>query len=156
MACAMCLTPFCAGAVSGREVPLTAGVFYLLAQEMVELPAGGHASIRTAEVSADLLALCSSDSFGQRNQAEIRQLAKKALDNLSSAEREMFMNNFEDSIVPFCDGVFNGDETCLSLLEDAGVTADPAWTGEPETAEESDQDRWEILKAAVLSLQDSI
>ena len=41
----------------------------------------------------------------------------------------------------------------VRLLEDAGFTADPAWTEETET-ESGDQERWEILKEAVLSLAD--
>ena len=59
------------------------------------------------------------------------------------------MNNFEERIVPFCDGLFAGDEECLSALEDPG---DLSWA-EEAAAESGDQGRWEILKEAVLSLQ---
>ena len=115
IACVVSAAPLCAAAAN-RVISLTAGVFFLLAQDMVELPAGSgkEASVRTAEVSVDLLRLCSESSF---------------------------------------DGLFAGDETCLDLLEDAGFTADPAWTEETET-ESGDQERWEILKEAVLSLAD--
>ena len=153
LACLLALAPLGAGAGPYREVPLTAGVFFLLAQDLVELPAGRQASVQTAALSLDLLRLCSQNSFGGKSQAEVRQLAQKALDSLTDAEKEMFMTNFEDSIVPFCDGLFAGDEECLSLAEEAGVTEIPAWT-EEEAAGNGDQDRWEILKAAVLSLQE--
>ena len=45
--------------------PLTASVFLLLAQETVELPVGSTGiSLETAKLSADLLNLCSEESFG--------------------------------------------------------------------------------------------
>lgn len=153
LACLMGLTPLCAAAVPERDVPLTAGVFFLLVQDMVELPAGGgEASVQTAALSLDLLRLCSQTSFGEKSQADVLQLARKALDNLTAAEREMFMNNFEERIVPFCDGLFAGNQECLSLAEDAGARESSFWL-EEEAAENGDQDRWEILKEAVLSLQ---
>ena len=154
IACVVSAAPLCAAAAN-RVISLTAGVFFLLAQDMVELPAGSgeEASVRTAEVSVDLLRLCSESSFGGKDQEDVEQLARVALDGMTPTERTMFMNTFEDRIVPFCDGLFAGDETCLDLLEDAGFTADPDWTEETET-ESGDQERWEILKKAVLSLAD--
>ena len=151
LACVMGLAPLGAAA-SGRVISLTAGVFFLLAQDMVELPVGeGETPLRTAELSADLLRLCSENSFGGKNEEDVRQLAQKALDNMTNAEREMFLNNFEDLIVPFCDGLFAGDEKCLSLLEVAGVEEEVFWADEA-AGSSGDQDRWEILKEAVLSL----
>ena len=153
IACALGLTPVCAGADLAGEMPLTAGVFFLLAQETVELPVGSAGiSLETAKLSADLLNLCSEESFGGKDQADVRQLAKKALDYLTDAEKDMFMYNFEDQIVPFCEGLLAGDERCLSLLRDAGVAVSASWT-EDGQSEESDLSRWRILKAAVLSLQ---
>ena len=151
IACVMGLVPLCAAA--DRVISLTAGVFYLLAQDVVELPSGAAGiSLRTAELSADLLRLCSENSFGEKDEEDVRQLAQKALDSMTSAEREMFMSNFEELIVPFCDGLFAGNEACLSLLEDAGAEDDLPWT-EEEAPENGDQERWEILKEAVLSLE---
>ena len=150
IACVVGAAPLCAAAAN-RVISLTAGVFFLLAQDMVELPAGSgeEASVRTAEVSVDLLRLCSENSFGEKEPEEVRELAQRALDGMSSAERAAFMNNFEERIVPFCDGLFAGDEECLSALEDPG---DLSWA-EDAAAESGDQGRWEILKEAVLSLQ---
>ena len=152
MTCVIGLIPACAGADLAGEVPLTAGVFFLLAQETVELPAGSAGiSLETAKLSADLLKLCSEEIFGDKDHAEVSQLAQKALGYLTDAEKDMFMYNFEDQIVPFCEGLLAGDERCLSLLRDAGVAASASWT-EDGQSEESDLDRWQILKAAVLSL----
>ena len=81
----------------------------------------------------------------------VRQLAQKAISSLTKEERALFLNNFTGRIVPFCDGVLAGDEHCLNLLEDAGLQTQASWT-EQDSGTESDQDRWEILKAAVLSL----
>ena len=135
-----------------ENVPLTAGVFFLRAQEIVELPVDtAGASLITAEGSADLLSLCSAENFGQKDQAAVRQLAQKAISSLTKEERALFLNNFTGRIVPFCDGVLAGDEHCLNLLEDAGLQTQASWT-EQDSGTESDQDRWEILKAAVLSL----
>ena len=120
----MGLTPLCAAA-SGRVISLTAGVFFLLAQDMVELPV---------------------------SEEEVRQLAQKALDNMTPVEREMFLNNFEGLIVPFCDGLFAGDKECLNLLEVAGVEEEISWADEA-AGSSGDQNRWEILKEAVLSLE---
>ena len=145
------LTPLCAAA-SGRVISLTAGVFFLLAQDMVELPVSEEETpMRTAELSADLLRLCSANSFGEKGEEEVRQLAQKALDNMTPVEREMFLNNFEGLIVPFCDGLFAGDKECLNLLEVAGVEEEISWADEA-AGSSGDQDRWEILKEAVLSL----
>ena len=150
-ACVMGLSPLNAGAAQQRVIPLTAGVFFLLAQDMLDLPAGGgeEASVRTAELSVDLLRLCSQNSFGEKDPEDVRELAQTALDGMSARERETFLNNFEDRIVPFCDGLFAGDEQCLNTLADAG---DLSWP-EDGAAESGDQDRWEMLKEAVLSLQ---
>ena len=150
-ACVMGLSSMDAGAAQQRVIPLTAGVLFLLAQDMLDLPAGGgeEASVRTAELSVDLLRLCSENSFGEKEPEDVRELAQRALDGMSSAERAAFMNNFEERIVPFCDGLFAGDEECLSALEDPG---DLSWA-EEAAAESGDQGRWEILKEAVLSLQ---
>lgn len=150
VACMMGLSPLDAAAFQPRVIPLTAGVFFLLAQDMADLPAAGEeASAMTAELSVDLLRLCSQNSFGEKDQEAVRELARTALDGMSARERETFLNNFEDMIVPFCDGLFAGDAECLSALEDPG---DLSWA-EDAAAENGDQDRWEILKEAVLSLQ---
>ena len=154
IACVMGLASLCAFAAPDRVIPLTAGVFFLLAQDMVELPAGtAGASLQTAKLSVDLLRLCSQPSFGEKDREDVEQLAKKALDSMTSAERELFLITFEDRIIPFCDGLFAGDEACLDLLEDAGVEEDSGWS-EEEAEENGDQERWEILKEAVLSLAD--
>ena len=50
-----------------------------------------------------------------------------------------------------CGGLFAGDEKCLSLLEVAGVEEEVFWADEA-AGSSGDQDRWEILKEAVLSL----
>ena len=152
IACVMGLAPCCAAAAPDRVIPLTAGVFFLLAQDVVELPAGSAgASLQTAKLSVDLLRLCSQPSFGEKDREDVEQLAQKALDSMTPMERELFLNTFEDRIVPFCDGLFAGDEACLDLLEDAGT--DTGWN-EEEAEENGDQERWEILKEAVLSLAD--
>ena len=150
VACMMGLSPLDAAAFQPRVIPLTAGVFFLLAQDMADLPAAGEeASAMTAELSVDLLRLCSQNSFGEKDPEDVRELAQTALDGMSARERETFLNNFEDRIVPFCDGLFAGDEQCLNTLADAG---DLSWP-EDGAAESGDQDRWEMLKEAVLSLQ---
>ena len=74
----------------------------------------------TAELSVDLLRLCSESSFGGKDREDVEQLARVALDGMTPTERTMFMNTFEDRIVPFCDGLFAGDAECLSALEDPG------------------------------------
>ena len=140
-----------ASPAKAKQMPFTAGVFFLLAQEMVELPVGtAGAELITAELSADLLSLCAEDSFGGKDQTAVRQVLEKALENLTDEERKIFMMNFERKIVPCCDGILAGDPQYLGLLSDADAKA---FNGTDAAGEAAQESHWKLLKTTVLSLK---